>query len=392
MRVIWRVVMDDATHSETCAHERDRIPCARCRLLAAEPARSRLGGSLALFLLLACFVKHVLTVLLCLLAGCAIQPRPADQANAAETAARARPMPPTGPLLRIGVEHLGEADALARTAEIPRPEPIADDTADARAVVRPAPDARRAGDARETRHLWLMANEDFAAIDEPVARQTLTFVFDLLGEDNRRIRREVGTPILSAHYEDLGAPNLPTRFDEQVAEEQEEALAEHGARLLKRPLRNLLRRTELVEDLELHVEDFRADHVPLSAPYRDTHPERRSLGRLSMRLRVDDLHDPVEISYVRSGVRVGTGQEHYKIGFTRWLARDLSVGLHSRCSYETGSWRLRGDLTWYASDHTSLHLLFGDDLDFLDTSSVYSLFETPMDGSPGVLLHAVHLF
>lgn len=53
---------------------------------------------------------------------------------------------------------------------------------------------------------------------------------------------------------------------------------------------------------------------------------------------------------------------------------------------------MRGDLTWYVSSHTSFQIVASDNLDFLDTTTIYSLFETPMDGSSGLLLHAVHLF
>ena len=42
--------------------------------------------------------------------------------------------------------------------------------------------------------------------------------------------------------------------------------------------------------------------------------------------------------------------------------------------------------------HMSMHLAAGDDMDFLSTSSIYSLFESPMDGRPGLVLYAVHTF
>ena len=40
----------------------------------------------------------------------------------------------------------------------------------------------------------------------------------------------------------------------------------------------------------------------------------------------------------------------------------------------------------------AVRLAAGDDMDFLSTSSIYSLFEAPMDGAPGLLLYAVHIF
>jgi hypothetical protein len=52
----------------------------------------------------------------------------------------------------------------------------------------------------------------------------------------------------------------------------------------------------------------------------------------------------------------------------------------------------RVDLSYHPSLSTSLHVALGDDMDFLSTSSIYSLFESPMDGSPGIVLYAVHVF
>jgi len=53
---------------------------------------------------------------------------------------------------------------------------------------------------------------------------------------------------------------------------------------------------------------------------------------------------------------------------------------------------VRLDLAWRRSASTSVHVAVGDDMDFLSTSSLYSLFESPMDGSPGLVLYAVHVF
>ena len=95
---------------------------------------------------------------------------------------------------------------------------------------------------------------------------------------------------------------------------------------------------------------------------------------------------------MRSGIRLGTSQERLKVGFGRYISQGLRLELRSRHDYDSGSWRLRADLSWAMSEQTSLHLVAGDDLDFLTTSTVYSLFDSPMDGSPGLLVYAVHLF
>jgi hypothetical protein len=66
--------------------------------------------------------------------------------------------------------------------------------------------------------------------------------------------------------------------------------------------------------------------------------------------------------------------------------------LHSRYFYATGSYHVRADLSLELTRRSSLHFVLGNDLDFLAASTVYSLFESPMDGSPGLLFYAVHLF
>jgi hypothetical protein len=260
------------------------------------------------------------------------------------------------------------------------------------------PDARHDNRGRTLReevaepHLWLMRSEDLAAERDPLASQTLLFIHDVLGEDNRRIRREIGTPILGRRYFDLGSSNLPTHGDEVQAEEEAEALDSYGPRLLAKPLRNLLRRLDVVRAVEMEFEDFKSENVPLSEAYRESHPETRKWGRVIMRVNANNLRDPVEVAFLSSGVRVGSGQQKFKLGYERWLTDHLTLGIQSQCRYDQGKWSVRGDLTWYVSSRTSFQVVVSDNLDFLDTTTIYSLFETPMDGSPGLLLHAVHLF
>jgi hypothetical protein len=113
---------------------------------------------------------------------------------------------------------------------------------------------------------------------------------------------------------------------------------------------------------------------------------------MSMRVRASNTRDPVEISYVRSGIRIGSSQEYMKLRFSRPIAEDLFLEVRARQDYESRRWRLRADLRWMVSPRTQLHFVAGDNMDFMATSSIYSLFESPMDGAPGLLVYAVHLF
>jgi hypothetical protein len=329
----------------------------------------------------------------CLLAGCVVQPTSRDPSLEATPprpllAGRALASAP----LCIGVEYLppdasdarGDEGALGglRVEALPQGE---------EPRRREAPQGPTRRPDRDRQHTWALSTEDLANIDDPVARETLRFVDDLLREDRRRAQEDVSVPFLEWQANQFD-PGLQLTSEEAAAAEQAEWVHEHGPSLLKRPFRRLLRRLPLVRDVEVGFRDFRSDHVPLSEPYRETHRRHRGLGRISLRVHVDDFRDPVELSYVHSGVRIGSSQEVGKLGIDWALTDSLSLQVRARREYETRENDLRADLVLRASATTSLHFVVGDNLDFLTTSAVYSLCESPFDGSPGFLVYAQHVF
>jgi hypothetical protein len=288
--------------------------------------------------------------------------------------------------LRIGVEFLPPTSG---DESAPRTESLCTAAPAAPPRARPTtPAAAGAGDA----HLWTMTVDDLLAQDGEGARMTLRFVDELMGEDRRRIRRTLGTPILSPEYVDLQSPGIDLASETLLALDEAEWLAGNGMSLLTRPLKRTLRATPLGESFDVALDEFRSDNVPLSRPYSNAHADERHLGRLSMRIHAGDLSDPLEVAYLRSGVRIGSSRDRLKLGVGRDLGEHLRFDLHSRYAYATGSYRIRADLSLELTRRSSLHFVLGNDLDFLATSTVYSLFESPMDGSPGLLLYAVHLF
>ena len=212
-----------------------------------------------------------------------------------------------------------------------------------------------------------------------------------MGADRRRLKRELGTPILTMQSYDLQSPGIDLHADALQDDEEAIWMTDNGMKLLRRPLKQLLRRFPMVQSLEVELDEFKSENVQLSEAWRRTH-RSRGLGRMSMRLRARDLRDPVEMTYIRSGVRIGSSQQRLKLGWLGNLTKDLRLEIRTRRQYDRADWRVRADLSWTVSEKSSLHLLAGDDLDFLTTSTVYSLFDSPMDGSPGLLLYAVHLF
>src|SRR5690606_18410390 len=106
-----------------------------------------------------------------------------------------------------------------------------------------------------------------------------------------------------------------------------------------------------------------------------------------------DLSDPMEVVYIHhSGVRIGSSRTTGKLSLDFNLTETLNFTLRARSDYETGKSVIRTDLIYRPSHNMSVHLAAGDDMDFFATSSLYSLFESPMDGSAGLLLYAVHTF
>lgn len=244
---------------------------------------------------------------------------------------------------------------------------------------------------RASRHAWSLTQEDLLAGEDPAAQVALRFLDDLMGEDRRRLNREIGTPALAMQGIDLQSPGIDLRADELRAEDEAQWFAENGPRLLRRPLQKMLRRTSWISTVELQLEELQRANASLLDDAANVDDDT-DLGRMSMRVRMNRPTDPLELAYLRAGMRIASTQEQLKLGYSLPLAEDVFLDLRARQDYQSADWRLRADLRWEVSEKTSIHFVAGDDLDFLTTSSVYSLFESPMDGSAGILVYAVHLF
>jgi hypothetical protein len=330
-------------------------------------------------------VKLQLGILGCLLAGCVGQPTTVDSPMRGGADGHVAALASGGAfVLRIGIEHL-PPDAEAPSDPVPLVE----------SQPRLAPSAptlhserRREPDAAH-RHTWALSVGDLSAIDDPIARETLHFVQDLVDTDIERSRREVTMPFLGVHdYDPEGGPLLDS--ERELLAAQEEWIQQRGPSLMRRPLKRMLRRLPFVEQVEVDFADLRGDVLPITRG--ELADGRSSFGRLSMRVRVSDLKDPVELAWVVAGLRVGSSQENGRMSLDLDLSDTIRLELRTRYEYATDAEHLRADLAYRPSVTTSLHLSIGDDMDFLSTSSIYSLFETPMDGSPGLVLYAVHLF
>lgn len=325
----------------------------------------------------------------CLLAGCTMWPTTSSSREGALAEASApasapavepalRTPPPASLVLRIGVEHL-PPDPRFGEDDPPRIEP-------SRSAYRPSGHDPQAELTAERPLLEL-----FAKSDDPLAQEALHFVSDLIEADRHRVRREVGLPFFGLQSTDPDrGPLLDS--EREVELEHEEWVQEHASSLLRRPVQQLLKRLPLVHDVEVEFDSFRSANVPLCEPWQQRNDRERRTGHLSVRVHLDALDDPVEMAWVWRGVRIGSSQQTGKLGFELPITDRLRLELRARTEYDSGDSGFRVDMSWRQSRGTSWHVAIGDDMDFLSTSSMYSFFESPMDGAPGLVFYAVHVF
>ena len=330
-------------------------------------------------------MRYRLGMLGCLLAGCVAQP-PRSVTSPTEPIALTSPH---GLSLCIGLEFLPPDERLPGDDRVRvEPQPRVRTELSPPVTRDEAPSAALATDPSRTP---LLRQLRFDAIEDPIARETLHFVADLVDADRQRVRREVGIPFFDfGVFDDQRRPLLTS--EARLQQDHQQWVTDHGSGLLQQPLRKMLRRLPLVQQVELDVADFRSENVPLNEVYRDRHGDRERVGHLSMRLRVNRLDDPVEVGYVFAGVRIATSQKRARVFLGYDLSSNLRFEVRGTSDYDTGKTSVRTDLVYRPTARMAVHLAAGDKMDFLSTSSIYSLFESPMDGSPGLVLYAVHTF
>ncbi len=226
---------------------------------------------------------------------------------------------------------------------------------------------------------------------DPVERSTLVFMRELIGEDERRMTRQLAAPVMEAVAFDLSAPPVEFHSDQDRVEERDAWFAEHGSRMMRRPLIRMLKDTPIVVQFEDALDDFKADNVPLTEAYNREH-RSTDWGRMSMRVHLSDGSDPAEVAWARRGLRVGTSQEHFKTRYRMGLGQGVSLYVRSGYNYVSDKSSFRSDLVYDLDHGTSLHVVAGDNLDFLAHSDAYAFFESPMDGEAGLLFFCSHRF
>lgn len=334
-------------------------------------------------------MKSLLGMTAFVLAGCVAQP-PTPLPDTL-LAGGAMPMAPTHLVLRVGIEHL--PPELAPDERQPQVEPAMRhgrrDTNQPQSPTQDPP--RRPESSAQAAMAATLQRAEQAQTRDPIEHHTLLFLADLLDADDRRVRRQVGLPFF-APPPTADDPLYLLPAERELLLAQQQWTSENGPQLFQRPLEKLARRLPFIRDLEIEWRSAREDLLPLAASHGAEPRSRDSLGHLSMRLRANNLQDPVELVYVLGGMRAGSSQTTGKLSFELPLSARLLLEVHARTVYATGAHTLRADLTYRYSERTSFHAAIGDNMAFVASSGPYALFDSTMAGEAGVVLYAVHRF
>ncbi len=250
----------------------------------------------------------------------------------------------------------------------------------------------------DRRSPWIMTRDEIARIENPLERFTMQFVRRVLGEDQRRVQRELSPSTLFNQAQHVSSHRaLRTQLDDRDREDQELRLAREGRRLLNRPLRKALRDSSIVRDVELAFDEFKSENLPFSTDPNDIHEDDIDWGRISVRVRPTHSENPLELTYVRRNFRLGSGSTRAKASYVLRLTETVSAGVRADFNYAQDELSVWGDVHWTITETAQMHVLAGDRIDLLTGSRMYPLVQSPVvlqaaDQSPGMMFYVEHMF
>ncbi len=303
--------------------------------------------------------------------------------------------------VRVGVEYTPSQATDRETAAMPVPvfrahAPSGDGHERDKVTVvglRPTtPPAAEASSVETVSEAWMLGNDEIRKVEDPYEKAVLEFVDDLIGADRRRLQREFGAPVLLTRSPRTHLPSLHNAYDERLEEEQAEFNNDVISSLVRGPLQHAMRTLPLVAGIEAEFEHFKADNVPVTEAYQAQHGGA-SWGRMSASLRIHDSFDPLELSYLNYGFRVGSSQHYLRLEYDI----DLCKGLHASVGWKKGYDNqthdfVRASLHWRIDKDNQLHVTAGDSLHFLDGPTAYENVDSRLDGARGILFYVEHLF
>lgn len=243
--------------------------------------------------------------------------------------------------------------------------------------------------SREVRSDWPEATDPAS---EPSLAATLVLQFELEIARGERLRteQELLPPLLVPVSVDLQSPAMLLHSEEQLALEEQERVAADGPSALGRPMQGALRNSDLGIDLEEMLTEVQRGGT---APGTRAQAGRGlDFGTPGLRLRIDRSEDPLELTWRLGGLRAGASLETARIGFEQPLRHDLSFVGSIRARHEEGELGWRTGVLWRLGRRTRVDALTGTGLDFLPATGMHARYESPLDGSRGVLVQFVHRF
>ena len=222
-----------------------------------------------------------------------------------------------------------------------------------------------------------------------------------MGEDRRRIQRQVGIPALFDTWRNSTTIHGPeTVQDQRMREDLAMLMSRQHGSLLNRPFRRAVRRSSFLRDLELMYEDLKSQ-VPLARPENDGNPRVRGSstdwGRISVSIRVNNPSNFFDFTYRRAGWRIGSSPTRLKLGFERQLSDKLSLSLRTRYHYDENDLDMWGDVHYRFDRDTSFHLMSGNKIDVTTGAAMLPVIQSPVvlrtgEASPGFMFYVEHMF
>lgn len=231
---------------------------------------------------------------------------------------------------------------------------------------------------------WELRKQQIREIEDPVQRFTLRFLAELMGDDYKRVHRAIGMPLLGSEQR-LASDPLSNYLDERDREDHQRLLTRNGTRMIRRPLRNALKELPVVYDVESAIRDIRTVNVEVQS-------RGRSMGRVSMRVRASHLEDPVELYWIRGGLRLASSQEYGKFSYTTQLTENLALRFRSKYDYDDKDWHLFGNLEYNVSPTTIVNLFAGNEINTISGIGTYPGGPQSDATAKGLLFCVVHLF
>ncbi len=297
----------------------------------------------------------------------------------------------------MGVEILSDDPLTTGTGEVsPGPgqrepdEPLPRTVPRPREIEAPGADGLTVGSSR-----WAtperVERRDLDLLPDLSDRMTLRFLGTMVGRDGDRLPRALGWSYMQRA---AGAFDQDADWaDGARLAEENEALQSMALGILRRPFQHALRELPIVRNVEMEVEDFKAQNVPTSGAWLDSRDEDRfSAGRLSFRWHLRDGSDPIAVSYALQGWRLGLSRETVRFGYSTALNDCVDIHISTSFDHEKDATAASGELLVDLTPGTRLRLRVATDIDAFPGADLAREVAGTRDAGPGAMVYVETVF